>query len=316
MNASQRPSCEVAVLGAAAIDWVAQVDALPRRDGIAWAEQYDPYPGGSGANMASAIAHLGKSVRFIGRIGDDESGQILWETFKADGVDTSAVRVEPGKRSASCFIAVDSHGEREIFCLGGIALYDQPQDLASEWFADVRILLIADAYPDVALSAISRLEDRSKVVFTPGGLMAGLPQAELDRLLVASDVLIVSRVEAEKISGSKDPEEAVRRLAGRGPQIVVVTLGERGVLLWDGKTLAGVPAFAVEKIVDTTGAGDAFSAGWVVGMIEGLDWISAAKLGNAVSAMKIRHFGARNGVPNLQQAREWIDKSGNEEVNA
>ncbi|WP_075073274.1 carbohydrate kinase family protein [Longilinea arvoryzae] len=310
MSGFRNPPLEVAVLGAAAVDWVARVNALPRKDGIAWADRYEPFPGGSGANMASAIAHLGKSVRFIGRLGDDEGGQILWQAFQADGVDTSAVRIEKGCRSASCFIAVDSLGEREIYCLGGVALYDQPADLAPEWFEGLQVLAIADAYPEVALSAIELAGGQTKVVFTPGGLMAGLPKSDLDRLLSKSQAVIVSRVEAEKISGRNIPEDAIRDLVGRGSKVVIVTLGERGVLMWDGESMIAVPACKVETIVDTTGAGDAFSAGFMVGIIEGMDWISAAKLGNAVSSMKIGYFGARNGVPNLQQAMGWIKQQG------
>ncbi len=205
---------------------------------------------------------------------------------------------------------MDSQGEREIFCLGGIALYDRPADLSSEWFDGLQVLAIADAFPEVALSAIELAGGQTKVVFTPGGLMAGLPKSDLDRFLSKSHVVIVSQVEAEKISGRKIPEDAIQALVARGSNIVIVTLGARGVLVWDGKNMNAVPACKAETIVDTTGAGDAFSAGFMVGMIEGMDWISAAKLGNAVSSMKIGHFGARNGVPNLQQAKEWMNKQG------
>lgn len=306
-------SCEIAVLGAAAVDWVARVDELPRRDGITWAKGYEPFPGGSGANMASAIAKLGKPVRFIGRLGDDEGGKILWEAFQRDGIDPIAIRIERGQRSASCFIAVDLRGNREIFCLGGIALYDRPQDLSPAWFAGVKILILADAYPEVALAAIALVGEQARVIFTPGGLMAHLPRPELDGLLSKTNVLIASRVEAEKMSDCTDLDEAVRRLAGRGPQVVIVTLGERGALLWDGHAAISLPAFEPVKIVDTTGAGDAFAAGFSIGMAGGMDYISAVRLGNAVSAIKISSFGARNGVPDLQQAIEWIQQQENQE---
>jgi sugar/nucleoside kinase (ribokinase family) len=301
-------ACDIAVLGAAAIDWVARVDELPRRDGITWANVCEPFPGGSGANMASAIAKLGKSVRFIGRLGDDEGGKILWEAFQQDGVDPIGIRIEKDKRSASCFIAVDSHGSREIYCLGGIALYDRPQDLSPAWFKDLKILIIADAYPEVALAAMALVGAQTLVVFTPGGLMAKLLDQELDPLLSKTSVLIVNRVEAEKIANCNDMNEAIHLLAERGPKIIIVTLGERGILLWDGNEVISLPAFKPKRIVDTTGAGDAFAAGFSVGMVERMDWISAARLGNAVSALKIGSFGARNGVPNLQQAIELIKR--------
>ncbi|TLN14689.1 carbohydrate kinase family protein, partial [bacterium] len=273
MSDHRTAECEIAVLGAAAIDWVARVNELPRRDGIAWAEQYEPYPGGTGGNMAAALARLGKSVRFVGRLGDDEGGQILLRAFQQDGVDTSAVRVERGSRTSACFIAVDAHGEREIYCLGGVALYERPEALAPEWFKGLKALIIADAYPEVALTAIALCGEQTRVVFTPGGLMAGLPAQQLDGLLSNVDVLIASRPEAEKMSACPTPEAAIAQLAARGPATIAVTLGKRGSLLWDGERLHEVPAFDPERIVDTTGAGDAFAAGLVAGMAEGMPWI-------------------------------------------
>ncbi len=315
-NSSIRP-CTISVLGAAAIDWVAQVDELPRLDGISWVKQYDPFPGGSGANMASAVARLGKSVRFIGRLGDDDGGNILWNAFQQAGVDTAGIRIEKNSRTASCFIGVDSHGNREIYSLGGVALFEHPEDLSPEWFNGTKVLLISDAYCEVALTAIALCDENTKIIFSPGGLMVELPGDQLDSLLAKTNVLVINQVEAGKITGFTNPQTAIKLLVDRGSEFVIITLGKDGLLVWDGEKASPVPAFQCDSIVDTTGAGDAFVAGFAVGLMENLDMLSAARLGNAVSAFKIRHFGARNGIPNLQQAINFTNKykSIDEEVN-
>ncbi len=279
---------------------------MPPLDGISFADQYIPVPGGSGGNVAEGIARLGHTVRFLGVLGDDEGGQMLMRAFESAGVDTSCIRVEKGQRSAACFIAVDRRGQRMIFSLGGVAVYDQAADIAAGQLAGVKFLYIADAYQDVARAAVSRLEPGARVVFNPGGLMAASGKENLRLILERTDILIVSRVEAGALTGCPDPEQACQILAGIGPQAVLLTLGERGVLVVDKKNSILVPSVPVEQVVDTTGAGDAFSAGLIAGLLEGLTLERAARLGCAVAAHKIQHFGSRNGLPDRAQFRSWL----------
>ncbi len=297
---------EVAVLGAAAVDWVAQVEELPPLDGISYANQYAPVPGGSGGNVAEGISRLGHTVRFLGVLGDDDGGRMLMQAFRLTGVDTSCVHVMEGKRSAACFIAVDRHGQRMIFALGGVAVYDQVTDLVAAQLEMVKILYIADAYLEVALAAISRLGPGARVVFNPGGLMAASGKEGLLPILKRTSILIVSRVEAEKLTGISDPEQGCKDLAACGPDTVMLTLGERGALVVHDNRLVLVPAIPVEQVVDTTGAGDAFSAGVIAGLLEGLSVEKATRLGCAVSANKIQRFGSRNGLPDRTQIRPWL----------
>jgi sugar/nucleoside kinase (ribokinase family) len=292
---------EVAVLGAAAVDWVARLEAMPSVDGIAFADQYTCFPGGSGGNVAEGLARLGHPVRFLGVLGDDEGGRLLMKAFESAGVDTSCIRVEKGQRSAACFIAVDRHGQRMIFALGGVAVYDRVADITACQLAGVKILYIADAYQEVAQAAISLLEPGARVVFSPGGLMTASGLQGLLPILECTDVLIVSRVEAEALTGNSDPQQACQVLAGTGPQSVVLTLGERGALVFDKQGSFLVPAGPVEQVVDTTGAGDAFSAGLITGLLEGLPLEQAVRLGGLVAAHKIQHFGSRNGLPDRMQ---------------
>lgn len=297
---------EVVVLGAAAVDWVARVEEMPSLDGISYADQYTPVPGGSGGNVAEGISRLGHSVRFLGLLGDDEGGRMLMQAFERAGVDTSCIRVMEGQRSAACFIAVDCHGQRMIFSLGGVAVYDQVTDIAMAQLEHARILYIADAYKEIALAAIFKLETGAKVVFNPGGLMTASGKEGLRPILERTDVLIVSRVEAEALTGCTDPVQACQVLALIGPKAVLLTLGERGALVVTHQSSVLVPAVPVDQVVDTTGAGDAFSAGVIAGLLEGLSLEQAARLGCAVAGHKIQHFGSRSGLPDRAQIRSSI----------
>ena len=301
MTSRSDPAPQVAVLGAAAMDWVARVRELPRRDGIAYADEYLPMPGGSGGNVAVGVSRLGHGVRFLGVLGGDEGGRLLLDEFKAAGVDVSAVRVDPDQRSSACFIALDARGERLIFSLGGVALYDRPEQVQPAWLNGVPVLFIADAYAEVAVQAMDCLDKGARVVFNPGGLMAAAGSDYLEPFLRRADVLIASRVEAETMTGLAEAEPAARELARRGPGVVMVTLGSRGALVLEGDHLTNVPALPVRSVVDTTGAGDAFSSGVLAGHLEGLSWVESARLGCAAASVKIGHLGARGGLLDRRQ---------------
>ncbi len=299
---------EAAVLGAAALDWVAQVKELPQPDGIVSASSYEAFPGGTGGNVAEAIARLGHGVRFMGVLGNDEGGKVLLHAFRKAGVDTSSTRIQKGERSASTFIAVDQRGERLIFSLGGAAIYTEVTDIDPAWLKGIKVLFVADAVKSVALASFRALEKGGRVVFNPGGLLAGSGLKYLAQMLDMADLLILSRAEACAMTREQDPEKALAVLARGWTRVAMLTLGEGGVLLLDNGNLQRIPAFPVRQVVDTTGAGDAFSAGVVAGMLEGLDWAKAARLGCAVAAIKISNVGARGGLPRRRAVRELIEE--------
>ncbi len=297
---------EVAVLGAAALDWVAQVQELPQVDGIVYAERYLPFPGGTGGNVAEAVARLGCRVSFLGKLGDDGNGKRLFKAFIEAGVDCSAISIQKGEPSASTFIAVDRRGERMIFSLGGAALYHKAEEIRPSWLTGVRILFIADAFTEPAIAAIQALDDGAKVVFNPGGLMVSLGLDALQPILSRSDVLILSRSEAQSLAGQLELDQALATLSHNGPPVIILTLGGKGAVIYDQGCLHQVPAFPVDRVADTTGAGDAFAAGVVRGILKGLDWVKSTEMGCAAAAIKIGHFGARSGLPNSWQVDALI----------
>lgn len=298
---------EVIVLGGAAMDWVARVDALPEPDGLVVAHAYDRYPGGSAANVAVGVARLGRPVAFVGRLGDDPSGRALLDAFAGEGVDTAQVIIEGGKPTAGCFIGVDRQGERMIFSLPGVSLLEDPAGLAPDAWQGSRVLYIGPSYPAVALAAVGAARQAgSTIVFAPGGGWDSQSLESLRPVLAQVDLLLLSSSDARGLTGLSSITEALDSLPmivapsqGKAPGelVIVVTQGASGTGVWEAGQWYTAPAFSVPMVRDTTGAGDAFAAGLLVGFLEGMSWVEAARLGNAAAALKIPHLGARSGLP-------------------
>jgi len=248
-------------------------------------------------------------VCFLGKVGDDAEGNWLLRAFAEEAVDTRGVRVQPGARTASCFIAVDRQGQRVIYALGGAAILEDPAELDTTLISSARLLFIADALVDVAKTACQATRaSHAPVVFAPGGLMVSAGEAYLKPLMEQAEVLIVSRAEANQLTEESRLAQAVERLASWGPRVVIITLGAEGALLFSGSTQTQIPAYPVERVRDTTGAGDAFAAGVIAGYLKGLDWSSAARLGCILAAAKIEHVGPRAGYLQPEQVNQLYQK--------
>ena len=291
------------MLGGAAVDLVARVEELPQRDSLVLARSFERFPGGSAANVAVGLARLGRRVGFVGKLGDDEHGRLLLAAFEEEGVDTRGVLVEAGRPTATCFIAVDDRGERMIVALPGAAVIEKIEELDLDYVRGARAVYIGPSYTEVAAAAAR--ESGGTVFYAPGG--AHGPVESLSPILERTDVLLVSRPEALALTGQSAPDEAARVLREMEPQVVVETLGPEGALVASGAGLFRVPSFDVPDAQDTTGAGDAFAAGLIAGFLEGLNWAEAARMGCAVAALKIRHVGARSGLPTREDGARGVD---------
>lgn len=298
---------DVIVLGAAAIDHIARVARLPGVDEIVFAEKYTRYAGGSGANIAAGLAKLGRSVAFLGKTGDDEAGGWLQKEMNDSGIDTQAMTTVAGGKSASCFIALDDQGNRVIYALGGSALLESVDELDLPLIAGSRVMCISDAYIPVAAAAAKAARNNGKTVFfIPGGLMVTHGLKDLDPILKNTDVLVVSRNEANVLIGDCSPSEAGLSLREAGPEIVVVTLGADGAIIVSEKDIEMVSAVKT-SVIDTTGAGDAFTAGLINAYLDDLSGVDAVEMGCDMAAIKISHFGATGGLPNKLELEKFIE---------
>ncbi len=298
---------DVIVLGAAAIDHIARVARLPGVDEIVFAEEYTRYAGGSGANIAAGLAKLGRSVAFLGKTGDDEIGGWLLKEMNDSGIDTGAMTTVIGGKSASCFIALDEQGNRVIYALGGSALLENVDELDLPLIAGSRVMCISDAYIPVAVAAAKAARNNGKTVFfIPGGLMVNHGLKDLDPILKNTNVLVVSRNEANILIGDCSPSEAGISLREAGAEVVVVTLGADGAICISEKGIEMVSAVKT-SVMDTTGAGDAFAAGLINAYLDDLSRVDAVEMGSAMAAIKVSHFGATGGLPNKLELEKFIE---------
>jgi len=295
-------SLDVVVLGGAAVDLVAQVERLPQRDSLAMAYSYAKFPGGSAANVAVGIARLGRRVGFVGKLGDDENGRTLLEAFEQERVDTHGIIMEANRPTATCFIGVDKLGDRIIFGLPGASIIEDTEELDRAYLRNSQALYIGPSYADVAaVAAVAAREQGVSVLCAPGSGWGQDGLVHLRSVLEQSDVLLVSRTEATELTGLTSPAETLHVLSQTGPPVVVETLGAQGAIVLAHGHVIEVPSSVASQVQDTTGAGDAFAAGLIVGFLEGLDWEGATRMGCAAAALKIRHIGARSGLPTREE---------------
>ena len=282
---------------------LARVPYFPRVDGNVVATAIERQPGGVGANVAVGLARLGNRVTLLGATGDDEAGVWMRQTLAEAGVDVGKLLVRAGQATHSCFIAVTPHGERIIYGLPGTTTVETPGELNHEAIRAAQALHIAPAFKDVAMAAITVARRHGLFIsYAPGDVYWPEGPSTVRQIARQVDLLIVNRVEAAGLTGLNDPERAMERLMEWGYSPLVLTRGERGVLVGRRKQIVHIPAYPMPDIEDTTGAGDAFTAGLVTGSLLELPLTRAARLGTAVAALKLRQRGAQAGLPTLEEA--------------
>lgn len=253
--------------------------------------------GGSAANTIAGLGRFGVECGFIGKIGSDSEGAGIIEAFDADSVDTNEI-VRFDGRTGSVFAFVDESGERTMYVNPGVNDTFRLEDVDSKYYLGARYIHVssfAGAGAIDAIKAIPGIMAGSALSFSPG-FLAYRGIDFLSPLLKNSDILFLNEEEARALTG-KAPLKAAEILKGYGVEKVAVTLGEKGsIVLGDegAHEVGGQPV----KAVDTTGAGDAFSAGFIYGVIRGYNDLDSSRIGNFAASRCVQHIGARKGLPN------------------
>jgi sugar/nucleoside kinase (ribokinase family) len=261
--------------------------------------------GGSAANTAAGVASLGGRAAFVGKVREDPLGQIFTHDLRAAGVtfETAAAPKGDGPDTARCLVLVTPDAQRtmgtHLGVAGELSAADVDADVvAASAISYVEGYLVGLPTAEAALSATAKYahEAGRKVALTLSDpYWVGAQRDAFAGLLADVDILLANEDEACSLTGRADAETAMPALLAACP-VVAITRSERGALLSDGTDLVAVPAHPVEAVVDTTGAGDLFASGFLLGLARGLPLGDCGRLGALAAAEVISHLGARPQV--------------------
>ncbi|MFF0135750.1 ribokinase [Streptomyces sp. NPDC005227] len=292
---------DLLVVGSANADLVVRVERRPAAGETVLGSDLVVHPGGKGANQAVAAARLGARTALLARVGDDGHGRLLLDAQRAAGVDTVGVLVG-GAPTGVALITVDPSGDNSIVVSPGANGRLAPEDVraAGSLFQASRVVSAQLEIPlETVVEVVRSLAAGSRLVLNPSP-----PRPLPAEVLAACDPLIVNEHEARVIAGDDlgdSPEDWATALLALGPRSVVITLGAAGALVAErAGARVRVPSLRVAA-VDTTGAGDAFTAAlaWRLGRGESLP--EAAGYAARVGAAAVTRAGAQESFPTAEE---------------
>jgi sugar/nucleoside kinase (ribokinase family) len=258
--------------------------------------------GGSAANTLAGLAALGAKCAFIGQVADDQLGEVFAHDIRAGGIAfTTPARTEEPP-TARCLIFVSPDGQRTMNTYLGASQFLPAAALDEAAIADAAVLYL-EGYlwdPEEPRAAMRKAIGAArgagrKVAFSLSDAFVIARHGDDFRALIAAgeiDILFANQDELAALTGQDDYRDGIAALAGQVP-VLVVTRGPNGAVAVAGETRAEVAAEPVERVVDTTGAGDLFAAGFLFGHVRGRPLADCLKLGAICAAEVISHYGAR-----------------------
>jgi sugar/nucleoside kinase (ribokinase family) len=299
---------DILVCGISVVDAIARpIDKYPTPGGLRLFDSLRWSTGGCAVNCSIALARLGHPPRLVTRVGADILGDFMKSELDRNGIDTAHVVRDPQKSTSFSFVGVPTGGERSFIHIKGANDSLAESDVPDALLRGVRFVFLAgtmlmdslDAEPAARLLARAKAAGATTLLDTV--YVEGLDRQEWMRrvgpALSEVDYFIPSEAEARAIADTSDLSAAASDFRNRGARQVVIKCGSRGVLCVDSagsETL--VPAIDVERVVDATGAGDCWSAGFIAALSRRYSVAHAARIGNAVAALSVQAPGATAGL--------------------
>ncbi len=304
---------QVVTIGDINIDVIAHIPGYPQKGGEGLAEQGHVYCGGSAANTAVALARFGVDVGIIGRVGEDVLALLALAALAEAGVDGRCIQRDPQTMTGIMLIAVTPDGERTMFGCRGANVRTDPTLLDESYITQARFFhlsgysLLQVPQREAALRALEVARQAGLTVTADLGLEAVMRVTDgVKAILPQVDILFPNQAEAEYLTGHRDIEGAIESLLDYGVGTVALKLGKRGCAIGSAEGVFTVPGFAVST-VDTTGAGDSFDAGLILGRLEGWGWRESALLADALGALTASVEGAGTSLAERGEVRAFLE---------
>jgi sugar/nucleoside kinase (ribokinase family) len=296
------PQVDVVGVGLNATDTVISVASFPERGAKVQYSNRSVMPGGQVATTVIACQTWGLRTRYVGKFGDDSAARLHKEAFSRVGAEAQLITVS-GVQSLHNVILVDASGDRTVLCQQNDRMALQPEELKREWIVNARALHV-DGHDTAAATLAASWAHEAGIPVT-----ADLDEIYpgIDDLIANIDFLLVNCDFSCRLMNDNNLERSLRKMQSRyGCRLTAATLGEEGVLAWDGKQILHSAAYRV-PVIDTTGAGDIFRAGFLYGMMQ--DWPLERQLdfSCAAAAMNCMGSGARGGIQTVDAIENLME---------
>jgi sulfofructose kinase len=295
---------DVVGFGLNAVDHLVSIPRFPSFNSKVRLTDHQQMPGGQVSSAMVGAQRLSLRAAYIGKVGYDNEGRMLIESLQKEGVDCSNVMIAMGAKTQGAVIIIEQFsGERTILWYHDDGTRIAPGELKREMIARGRVLHIDGFDTKAAIQAAQWAREAG----VPVTIDLDTAYPGIDELLPHVDCLITSQGLANELAGTMNEQDALRTLHGKyGCYLAAMTQGARGALAFvEGQFIAS-SAFRPPVIRDTTGAGDAFRAGFIYGLCKGLNIEETMRAANAVAALQCRALGARDGLPTETELQGFL----------
>ena len=296
-------------IGANVFDTLYNIPTYPTEDTKMRATASKTAGGGPVATGLVAAQKLGVETAYFGVLSDDNGGKFLKEDFIKYGVNTDLIEVKSGYRSFASvlWLCADTATRTCVFDKGDLP----PLELnvtQKQAIIDAELLMVDGNEMSAAVEAAKIAKDNgTKVLYDCGGLYDGV-----ENLLALTDIMIPSEEFSLGHTGCKTAEEAAKKLYDTySPEVVVITQGKKGGIIYDGEKITAYPIYPA-KVVDSNGSGDVFHGAFAAAVCKGYDYLKCCHFSSAVSGLKCTGVGARESVPNFETTKAYLKENGYE----
>ena len=292
---------DVVGVGLNAMDTLIPLPEYPARGSKVAFRDAHILPGGQVATAIAACQQWGMSTRYVGKVGDDHAGRLHRDEFDRLGVEAHLL-IAKNCKSQQAFIIVDDTGERTVLWKRDKRVTLRAEELQREWITEARVLHV-DGHDT---EAATRAAEWARAAAIP--VVADLDELYpgVEALLKNLDYFVASRDIPGRITGEGDLRKSLPEVHRQyGFRLTAATLGEEGVLAWDGERFHYAAAYCV-KVVDTIGAGDTFHAGFIYGLLQGWPLQRQLDFGCAAAALNCTGMGARGGIQKVARIEELM----------